>query len=121
SDIAVTPDGETAYVANSFNSSIVPIDTGTNTAGATIWVSDSPYDLAITPDGGTAYIAHWTDPGLVSVFDLGTDSVVKTLTVSYFPTGVAVAPHGRTAYVYSQGQGRFTSIDTATNAPGSVI
>ena len=67
--IAITPDGNTAYVANDspisedapVDGSVTPIDTATNTAGTAIDVpaaAGGPLAIAITPDGKTAYVAN---------------------------------------------------------------
>ena len=39
-DIAITPDGKTAYVANSGSGTVTPIATATNTAGPPITVGN---------------------------------------------------------------------------------
>jgi DNA-binding beta-propeller fold protein YncE len=57
--IAITPDGKTAYVA--FGSDVTPINTATGTPGKTIHVGGQlngalDTQIAITPDGKTAYL-----------------------------------------------------------------
>ena len=48
--IAITADGETAYVGVwGEPGTVVPIATATNTAGTPIEVGDGPYAIAITP------------------------------------------------------------------------
>jgi YVTN family beta-propeller protein len=47
--IAVTPNGKTAYVANSGSGTVTPIGTATNTAGKVINVGAAPVSIAITP------------------------------------------------------------------------
>jgi YVTN family beta-propeller protein len=56
--IAITPDGATAYVANSASNNVTPIDTSTNTPGTPIAVGSGPQSIAITPDGTTAYVGQ---------------------------------------------------------------
>ena len=51
--IAITPDGQTAYVATTGNT-VIPIATATNTAGTPIALGTAPSAIAITPDGQTA-------------------------------------------------------------------
>jgi len=58
SDITITPDGKTLYVAGW--DTITPISTATNTPGKPIRVSTgagNPANMAITPDGKTLYAA----------------------------------------------------------------
>ena len=54
-EIAITPDGKTAYVTSALG--VVPIRTATNTALKAVKVSGQlqPWGIAITPDGKTAY------------------------------------------------------------------
>jgi hyaluronoglucosaminidase len=47
--MAITPDGTTAYVANTNYGTVTPIDTATNTAGTPIPVGSGPWAIAITP------------------------------------------------------------------------
>src|SRR5438105_8463134 len=56
--VAITPDGKTAYVANSGSNTVTPITLATNTAGSAIAVGSGPAWVAITPDGKTAYVAN---------------------------------------------------------------
>ena len=56
-DIAITPNGKTAYVI--INSPhVIPIDTATNKAGKPIRVGSGPSDIAVTPNGKTAYVTN---------------------------------------------------------------
>jgi YVTN family beta-propeller protein len=56
--IAITPNGTTAYVANTDDGTVTPIRTATNTAGPPIPVGSGPFDIAITPNGNTAYVLN---------------------------------------------------------------
>ena len=51
-DIAITPDGQTAYVTSD-DGVVVPIATATNTAGPPIQVGDRPYESRSCPDRPT--------------------------------------------------------------------
>ena len=56
--IAITPNGQTAYVANDGSNTVTPITISTNTAGSAITVGSDPWGIAITPNGQTAYVAN---------------------------------------------------------------
>ena len=60
--IAITPNGKTAYVANTgslgMGDTVTPISTVTNTAGKAIKVGKGPALIAITPNGKTAYVVN---------------------------------------------------------------
>ena len=60
-DIAITPNGKTAYVLNFAGDTVTPIRTTTNTAGPPIPVGNEPFGIAITPNGKTAYVTGGTD------------------------------------------------------------
>ena len=47
-DIAITPNGKTAYVLNFNGDTVTPIRTATNTAGPPITVGIAPNAIAIT-------------------------------------------------------------------------
>ncbi|PEQ46184.1 YncE family protein, partial [Bacillus cereus] len=64
--VAITPDGNFAYVTNLGDVSV--IDTSTNTVIATVPVGSSPFCVAITPDGNFAYVTNNIDD-TVSVID----------------------------------------------------
>jgi len=129
--IAVTPDGQTAYVVsqNGYGAgqdvpdgTVTPITTATNTPGKPITVGKYPAAIAITPDGKTAYVAN-QDDDTVTPITTATNTPGKPINVGALPTAIAITPDGRTAYVvsYGFGQGTVTPINTATNAPGPPI
>src|ERR1039457_7158469 len=54
--VAVTPNGQFAYVVNSGSSSVSVINTASNTVVATVQVHSTPTSLAISPDGSRVYV-----------------------------------------------------------------
>ena len=84
SRVAITPDGKTAYVANEVSDSVTPIDTATNTPGATIPVGSVPFGVAITPDGKTAYVTN-ADSNSVTPIDTATNTPGTAIPVGNFP------------------------------------
>ena len=48
-EIAITPDGKTAYVTNDGSGTVTPIRTATNTALSPIEVGFYPWAIAIAP------------------------------------------------------------------------
>jgi YVTN family beta-propeller protein len=48
-EVAITPDGAFAYVANKDSNTVSVIDTATNTVVATVPVGSAPIGVAITP------------------------------------------------------------------------
>jgi DNA-binding beta-propeller fold protein YncE len=56
--IAITPDGQTAYVTNKAGGTMTPVLVSTRSVGAAVNINNVPTAIAITPDGKTAYIAN---------------------------------------------------------------
>ena len=114
-DIAITPDGARAYVANQGISNFVSvIDIATNSVVETIPGGRTPVGVAITPDGTRAYVTN-DFSNTVSVIDAATNTVVATIPVGIAPFGVAITPDGTRAYVANAGSNTVSVISTATN------
>ena len=64
--IAITPNGQTAYVANDGSGTVTPITISTNTPGTAISAGSAPWNIAITPNGQTAYVTNYVTSGTVT-------------------------------------------------------
>ena len=127
--IAITPDGKTAYATT--GSEVTPISTAANTAGKPIRVhKGSPvWWIAITPDGKTAYVltvaggipnTFWVTP--ISTATNTPGQPISAGATNFTGAGVgqiAITPDGKTAYVASVSG--VTPINTATGTPGNPI
>jgi YVTN family beta-propeller protein len=105
--IAFTPDGKMAYVANYASGSITPIRLADGRAGPTIPAGKIPTRLAVSPDGTTVYVLDSnifgglgpgmplkTPPfGLGQVIPIGvaTNSAGKPIKVGRLPMAIAIA------------------------------
>jgi DNA-binding beta-propeller fold protein YncE len=128
--IAITPDGKTAYVLDRNDFTVIPVSTATNTAGRPIHFARSRFDgpsfIAITPDGKTVYVA---DTGLHAVVPVSTatNTAGRPIPVGMGPSAIAITPDSHTAYVVgtpTSGAGlraTVTPVDTATNKAGKPI
>ena len=68
-EVAITPDGRTAYVANEGSESVSVINTQTGETGRlTDQVGNDPETIAVAPDGKTAYVVNYGSES-VSVID----------------------------------------------------
>src|SRR6218665_1103065 len=119
-EVAVTPNGSTAYVTNYNSGSVSVIDTVTGTVTKTITVGSYPVGGAVTPDGSTVYVTNRAS-GSVSRIDTATGTVTKTITVGGQPGGVVVTPDGSTVYVTNRASGSVSVIDTATGTVTKTI
>ena len=132
--IAISPDGQTAYVVGV--GSLLPeeaaapvtltaIRTATNRPGRVITVCapgnpggvDAPYAIAITPDSRTVYVSC---AGAVVPVRAGADTASEPIRVSS-AGALAMAAEGRTVYVANPGGDTITPISTATEEPGQPI
>src|SRR5262249_22286523 len=69
--VAITPDGKTAFVTNTYSGSVSTIDVKTGTKDPTdIPVGGAPLGVAFTPDGKTAFVGNFHD--YVSTIDVKT-------------------------------------------------
>ena len=118
--IAITPDGNYAYVTNFGSNNFAPygttvsaINLKTNTIAATINVGIQPSGIGITPDGKYAYVTNYntlyagsdfTDltagQGTINIIDIATNTVMSpTIAVGQSPDAVAISSHGEFAYI----------------------
>jgi YVTN family beta-propeller protein len=124
-EVAITPDGTHAYVANVVfggDSNVSVFETATNAVVATVPVEGNPDGVAITPDGTHAYVTiRLGINGAVSVIATETNTVVATVPMGTenHPFGVAITPDGTHAYVVNGvgtgGLGIVSVLATATN------
>ena len=56
--VAVTPNGEYAYVTNEGSDTVSVINTATNAVTANITVGTMPMGVAVTPNGAYAYVTN---------------------------------------------------------------
>ncbi len=119
-DLAITPDGATAYVIAVNGDQVNPFDTATGLVGSNITVGTQTTGIAISPDGSTAYVA---DNGSHSVtpIDLTTDTAGTPINLEIAPDAIAITPNGSTAYVVSTEDDSVTPINLSTDAVGTAI
>ena len=99
-NIAITPDGNWAYVTNDLNT-VIQINLNTKTVTNSITLENSTKAIAITPDGKRAYIG--SDFGYtVTVLKIENPESLEallTLDTIYYPQNIAITPDGSRVYV----------------------
>ena len=126
-DVAVSPDGSSVWVANysvsfgicSGNCTVSRINTSTNAVSATITVGTGPRGIAVSPDGSSVWVANQFD-NTVSQINTTTNAVTDTITVGTGPWGVAVSPDGSSVWVTNFLNGTVSRIDPSNNAVSSI-
>lgn len=115
--VAVTPDGNRAYVSNSGDNTVSVLDLTTSppTVTDTLTGFSDSAGLAVTPDGTHVYVTNIGDD-TVTVVRTSDNATVGTINMGSgaSPMQVAFTPNGSIAYVTNPGLGTVAVIDTAT-------
>lgn len=105
-DIAIAPDGATAYLPNPSISGVQTFATKTGAFGSVSgYGTGSPVAAAVSPDGTKLFVAD-DDDSTLRVVDLG-DHSVQTFDFYGYPADVAVSPDGETAWVAVDTEGTY--------------
>jgi YVTN family beta-propeller protein len=97
SDVAISPDGRTAYVSNGRSlGDVAVIDTARVAVIGRIPVGLAPSAIAISHDGAAAYVANENSDSL-SVIDTGAQAVIGTVPVGRAPAAIEIVQVGGSA------------------------
>ncbi len=113
-DIAVAPNGTTAYVIAA--TGIIPVDLATRRAQGLIRTPTAT-SVVVAPNDKFAYVLTAQD---VIPIRVATNTGLRPILVPS-DSGIVFSPDGRTAYALSQGLGELIPISTTTNAVGKPI
>lgn len=102
-DVAVAPDGATAYVTNNVDGSLSVLDTSSQTITTTIPLGVNVGGVVVSADGSRIYVANSGEGSLsgVSVIDRATNAVVQIIRTPDAIRRVAVTPDGTTLFAIS--------------------
>ena len=113
--LAVTPDGQYVYVANSDDDTVSIIDTETHTVTDILNVGDGPWGVAVGAQGDYVYVTnHFSDT--VTVIETSNNTIYRTFNVGDGPRGVSAPCNGDFAYVVNQYDGSVSRIDTGDDS-----
>jgi DNA-binding beta-propeller fold protein YncE len=107
-DIAIAPNGKTAYVGG--EEDVVPINLATNTADKPIRIPTRSWAMAFTPDGKTLYVLNPFERSVTPI-STATNTALAPIRLTVPKTAfgylfdIAVTPNGKTAYVLYGVQG----------------
>jgi hypothetical protein len=113
----VTPDSQTALVADFQTSAVTPIILSSLTASPAIAVDGNATGIAIQPGTQTAYVSGGN---ALTPNDLATMQAKAPLQVGVGATAVALANRGAVAWVCTN-NGSVLPIDLATGHPGKAV
>ncbi len=117
--IAITPNGTTAYVGNYNDQTVTPINLWTNTAGTPIPVGSAPTSITITPDGSTADVTQGYGADVIPI-STATNTAGAGILNTNDGFSSAITPDGSTLYTPNDSYNGVATLDTATDARGSI-
>jgi uncharacterized repeat protein (TIGR01451 family) len=113
--IAMSPDGQLAYVSNFNSGSISRVNVATNTViPGPVAVGGKPAGLVFHPSQPLAYVSNYANDA-VQVIDTAASAVIVTIPVGDGPDSIAVSPAGDRVFVGNTLSGTISVIDTALN------
>lgn len=118
--VAVAPDLERAYVANTESGTASVIDLPAGRKSRDLQVGNRPEGIAVTPDGRQLWVSE-VGGDAVHVFDTGTFRRLAKLETGKGPIRVAISPDGRLAVTSNYGAGTLSLFDTAGLRPVRTI
>ncbi|MEP6756656.1 MAG: beta-propeller fold lactonase family protein [Chthonomonadales bacterium] len=110
--VALTPDGSTAIVTNSFSGSVAFIDLKTQKRQI-MQLRGAPWDVVISPDGSRAYVSV-SQLDKVVVIDIAKHEVIGSMPTGRRPRALAMTPDGATVVSGNMTDGTISYFDTAS-------
>ncbi len=114
--VAISQDGTTAFVTNSYSGSVSPISIATGTAGTPIQMSGSPQAVTSVPSKGEMIVANAATTGVdnLTLISVATDSATSSFPVPKNPTAVVATADGKSAWVVCFGASTLVRVDIST-------
>ena len=111
-DVALSPQGDVAYVANQFSHGVGVVEVASGQQVAEIPVTGDPFRVLVSADGMTVYATSNADK--VFVINATTRSVARSIAVGLDPNGLALSPGGEFLYVSGQTDGTLAKVNPIT-------
>lgn len=112
--MALTPDGQTLYVANNGDQSISLVDTTTFTERRRLTVGFAPRHIVPGGDGKLMYVSL-TGNDSVGVLNVETEELVKEIAVGIRPKTIQISRDGRFLYVANYTGNSITIVDLSNH------
>ena len=111
-EVAITPDGNKAYISNRLSNDLSVIDTSTDSVVATVPAGLGPGAIHIGHDG-RVYVPD-REGNTLTVIDSSTESVISTIAVGLRPSAVDATRDNSRVVVTNERAGSVTIIDGST-------
>jgi YVTN family beta-propeller protein len=114
--VAVSPDGDSLYVASEDGGTLVILDAHSGAVLRSVPVGGEPEGLAVSPDGRLVYVTSEEDH-VVTAFDVREGRVSARIPVGQRPRNAVFSADGRTAFIPGEADASVTRIDVAAGRP----
>jgi YVTN family beta-propeller protein len=120
-DVAVNPNTNTIYVAESDSNAVSIIEGKTNSIVEKVPVNGSPTSIAVNPTSNTIYVTNTLSSRIfvingTTINGTTTNSVMGSIAVGSRPTSIAVNPTSNTIYVTNTLSNTVSVINGTTNS-----
>lgn len=112
--VAVSPDGNSLYVASEDTGHLVVMDAISGAIRAKAPVGGEAEGTAVSPDGSLVYATSEEDH-TVAVFETASGKLRTRIAVGKRPRNIAFTPDGTRAFVPGESDGTITAIDVASD------
>lgn len=113
SAVALSPDGTTAYVANSGSGTVSEVNANTGSLLRTFSVGAYPRALAVTGDGAELFVINYLGNSVTEI--RLTDGSSNTFLVGHWPTSIAMSTYDNLAYVTNSDSDTISVIELSSN------
>jgi DNA-binding beta-propeller fold protein YncE len=118
-DLAVSPNGKSAYVLSP--AGMVRIDLATGDFGKPLPMTSQFDAISMDPNGRTVYLTGGNHSNGIVPVSTSSGLIRASIPVPGDPVGLAIAKNGRTAYVITNGGAQITPVGLSTGLLGSPI
>jgi len=97
--LAVSPDGQSLYVACSGTRQVLVLNTSTRQIRSSFPLRGEPSGLALSPDGARLFVTCASPDSQVCLLDIASGDVLKTMPAGHAALSPTLSPDGKTLFV----------------------
>ena len=121
-EMALSPDGKTAYVALEEAGAVSVVDLEKREVRQLVFVGEEPQGVAVSPDGSRIYVAVYSTSEIVTIDSASLEEVSRVkIGDEWEAFNVAVSPDGSTLYVTRGFEPGVVKLDARTGADLGLI